>query len=101
MTHKLWIVAGVLVVAALGYVNWGWRGEVSEASRREIEEGSLFAARDLELAWLADPVDAYVVHVQGSARLRLPDGEILYVGYAGKTDRAYASLKTKRLGTER
>jgi len=61
-------------------------------TRREIEEGSLFAARDLELAWLADPVDAYVVHVQGSARLRLPDGSLRYVGYAGKTDRPYSSL---------
>ncbi len=38
--------------------------------RAAIEDGWL-SAQGLELVWLADPVDAFFVHVQGSARLRL------------------------------
>ena len=32
------------------------------------------------------------MHVNGSARLRLTNGRFMHVGYAGKTDRPYASL---------
>jgi membrane-bound lytic murein transglycosylase A len=60
--------------------------------RREIEERRLFEGTGLELVWLKSPLEAYIVHVQGSARLRLPDGRFYDVGYAGKTDRPYSSL---------
>lgn len=46
----------------------------------------------LEFVWLADPVDAFYVHVQGSARLRLEDGSRMRVGYAGKTGHPYTSI---------
>lgn len=46
----------------------------------------------LELAWLADRLDAYLVQVQGSARLQLPNGAEMAVGYAGHTDYPYRSL---------
>ncbi len=59
-------------------------------TRREIEEGQLLKGQ--ELVWLRDPLEVYVVHVQGSGRIRLPDGTELRVGYAGKTDQPYASL---------
>jgi len=49
-------------------------------TRREIEGGKL--AGD-ELVWLTSRWNAYVVTIQGSARLRLPDGRIMEVGYAG------------------
>src|SRR6185503_16499321 len=42
-------------------------------SRAEIDAGAL-AGRGLELAWTADPVDLFLLHVQGSGRVRLPDG---------------------------
>ena len=48
-----------------------------------------------ELAWLDSPLDVYVVQVNGSARLNLPDGRETYVGYAGKTDRPYRGLGTR------
>jgi membrane-bound lytic murein transglycosylase A len=48
--------------------------------------------RKLELAWLADPIDAYIAHVNGSAVIRLPDGTQLKLGYAGKNGREYSSL---------
>jgi membrane-bound lytic murein transglycosylase A len=59
-------------------------------TRREIEEGNLL--KGLELVWLRDPLEVYVVHVQGSGRIRLPDGKEMRVGYAGKTDQPYVSL---------
>ncbi|MCX5581388.1 murein transglycosylase A [Kaistia terrae] len=59
--------------------------------RGEIERGAL-AGRDLELAYLADRVDALFVHIQGAARLRLPDGEWLRVTYAAKSGHAYTSV---------
>ncbi len=59
-------------------------------TRAEIRAGNLLEGR--ELAWLENEFDAFLVHVNGSARLRLPDGADLYVGYAGKTDRPYRSL---------
>lgn len=64
-------------------------------TRYEIDAEGVLRGRDLELVWLNDPLAAYVVHVQGSARLRLPDGTEMRVGYAGKTDRPYRSLGEK------
>ncbi|MBI4230685.1 MAG: MltA domain-containing protein [Planctomycetes bacterium] len=61
-------------------------------TRRQIEEGHLLEGKDLEIAWLRDPFEAYIVHVQGSAILRLSEGGELRVGYHGKTDRSYASV---------
>jgi membrane-bound lytic murein transglycosylase A len=61
-------------------------------TRRAIEASGMLARKNLELAWLADPVDAYIAHVNGSAFIELPDGEMLKLGYAGKNGREYASL---------
>jgi membrane-bound lytic murein transglycosylase A len=47
--------------------------------------------RGLEIAWLRDPFEAYIVHVQGSATIRLAGGKVLKLGYAGKTERPYRS----------
>jgi membrane-bound lytic murein transglycosylase A len=58
--------------------------------RREIESSGMLAGS--ELVWLENALDAYLVHVNGSAKLRMPDGSVRFVGYAGKTDRPYASL---------
>ena len=71
----------------------GSSGEIGRSpTRAEIEEGGLYTGRGLELAWLQSPVDAYVIHVQGSAKLRLPDGTIAHIGYAGKTEHPYVSV---------
>ncbi|MBY8977197.1 MltA domain-containing protein [Rhodobacteraceae bacterium NNCM2] len=60
-------------------------------SRREIETGAL-RGRGLEIFWLADPVDRYFLHIQGSGRLVMPDGELVRVGFAGKNGHPYASI---------
>ncbi|MHA1189660.1 MAG: MltA domain-containing protein, partial [Alphaproteobacteria bacterium] len=61
------------------------------ADRAAIEGGAL-AGRGLELAWLADLVTAYFIHIQGSARLRLADGTVMRIAYAAKSGHAYSSI---------
>lgn len=58
-------------------------------TRAEIEDGALGAAAK-PLVYL-DPVDAFTVHVQGSAAIVLPDGRTVRVAYAGKNGRPYTS----------
>jgi membrane-bound lytic murein transglycosylase A len=55
-------------------------------------QGSRGALRGQELVWLRDRLQAYLVQVQGSARLMLTDGKVMTIGVAGKTDYPYASL---------
>ncbi len=45
-----------------------------------------------ELLWVDDPVDAFFLHVQGSGRVQLPDGNILAVGYADQNGHPYSSI---------
>jgi membrane-bound lytic murein transglycosylase A len=59
--------------------------------RGEIERGAL-DGRGLEIAYLADRVDALFVHIQGAARLRLPDGATRRVTYAAKSGHAYTPV---------
>jgi membrane-bound lytic murein transglycosylase A len=59
--------------------------------RAAIETGAL-AGRGLELAYLEDPVDAFFVHVQGSARLRLVEGGTLRIAFAAKSGHPYTSI---------
>ncbi|HXV25204.1 MAG TPA: MltA domain-containing protein [Alphaproteobacteria bacterium] len=54
---------------------------VPYASREEIEGGAL-TGRGLELLWLADPAEAFLLHVQGSGRVRLVEGGATRVGFA-------------------
>lgn len=59
-------------------------------TRRAIEESDLLAGQ--EIAWLKDPFEAYVVTVQGSAKLRLEDGSLYELGYAGNNGKTYTSV---------
>lgn len=52
--------------------------------RRAIDLGAL-SGRKLEIAWLADPVDVFFIHVQGAARLVMTDGTLKRVTYAAKS----------------
>lgn len=57
--------------------------------RREIESGAL-AGQGLEIAWLADKVDAFFIHVQGAARLAMTDGSLMRVTYAAKSGQRFS-----------
>ena len=59
--------------------------------RAAIEDGVL-AGRGLELAFAADPVALFFLEIQGSGRLRLPDGGVMRVGYAGQNGREYVAV---------
>jgi len=59
--------------------------------RAAIEAGALDGAAQA-LVYLADPVDAFFLHVQGSGRIRLPDGEEMRVNYAGQNGHAYTAI---------
>jgi Membrane-bound lytic murein transglycosylase len=58
--------------------------------RAAMRESGAFSGQ--ELVWLADPVDAFFLQVQGSGRLRLPDGTTRRVGYAGGNGHPYVSI---------
>ena len=45
-----------------------------------------------EIFWFKDRFDAYLVHIQGSAQLKLTDGTVTGVGYAGATDYPWTSI---------
>jgi membrane-bound lytic murein transglycosylase A len=59
--------------------------------RVEIEHGSL-AGKGLEIAWAADAIEVFFLQVQGSGRLKLPDGSVMRIGYAGQNGRDYTGI---------
>jgi membrane-bound lytic murein transglycosylase A len=74
------------------YLAFGRRTEggiVEYFDRAAIEQGAL-AGRGLELAWLADKVDAFFIHVQGAARLVMTDGATRRVTYAAKSGQRFS-----------
>lgn len=61
-------------------------------TRREIEDGPEMKDRGLEIAWVADPVELFFLQIQGSGRIRLPDGRTIRVGYGGANGHEYRSI---------
>ncbi|MEZ5843386.1 MAG: MltA domain-containing protein [Hyphomicrobiaceae bacterium] len=66
-------------------------GDVPFPTRREIEEGAL-AGFGLEICWLADLVDAFFLHVQGSGVVEFAGEAAIRVGYDGKNGHPYTSV---------
>jgi membrane-bound lytic murein transglycosylase A len=60
-------------------------------TRAEIEDGAL-AGRGLELAWAADPIELFFLQIQGSGRVRAPDGSIIRIGYDNQNGREYVAI---------
>ena len=42
--------------------------------RREIDQEKRLEGRGLEIAWVADPIELFFLHIQGSGIIRLPNG---------------------------
>ncbi|MEO5330889.1 MAG: MltA domain-containing protein [Magnetococcus sp. YQC-5] len=53
--------------------------------------GSL-ANRGLELVWVDNPIDAFFLHIQGSGRVLLENGQMLRIGYHGANGRPYVAI---------
>jgi membrane-bound lytic murein transglycosylase A len=64
---------------------------VPYSSRAEIDRGAL-AGRGLEFLWLADPVDAFILQVQGSGRIRLAEGGAMRVGFAAANGQPFFAI---------
>ena len=60
-------------------------------TRAEIESGALSGC-GLELVYLADAVDAFFVHIQGSALIAFEDGSSVRLSYDGKNGHPYTSI---------
>lgn len=72
------------------------QGIVPYFDRGEIE-GTVFsdgalAGQGLELVWLANRVDAFFIHIQGSASIRLQQGGTIRVSYDGKSGHDYTAI---------
>ncbi|MDM9582849.1 MULTISPECIES: murein transglycosylase A [unclassified Nostoc] len=55
-------------------------------------QGNKSKLRGLELLWFRDRLDAYMVHIQGSAQIKLTNGKKTSIGYAGGTDYPWTSI---------
>ena len=60
-------------------------------TRQQIEQGAL-KGRGLEIVWLKDEVERFFMQVQGSGRVRLPDGRVLRLSFAGKTGHPFTGI---------
>jgi membrane-bound lytic murein transglycosylase A len=76
---------------ALRFARRTERGFVPYYDRAAIEAGAL-AGKGLELVFLADPVDAFFIHIQGAARIDLAEGGTMRVTYAAKSGHAYTPI---------
>jgi membrane-bound lytic murein transglycosylase A len=61
-------------------------------SRREIDSGKALQGKGYELAWLKDPWERFILQIQGSGQIRLPEGKVIRVGFAGSNGRPYRSI---------
>ena len=91
-----------LISADLGSFDDQWQGDqiagklegnrfVPYFSRADIEAGAL-AGRQLEILWTDNEIDAFFMHIQGTGRVRLPDGTHVRLGYAGRNGRRYTAV---------
>jgi len=63
---------------------------VSYPSRAELRNCDALDGN--ELVWLSNPFEVYIAHVQGSAKIRLGDGQLKTVGYAANNGQPYKSI---------
>ncbi len=59
--------------------------------RGMIDDNGL-AGRAPIIAWAKDPVEFFFLQIQGSGRLRAPDGTIMRIGYASQNGRDYTGI---------
>jgi len=73
----------------------GTRGGVSPPvylSRAEIDGKKVLANQGLEIAWVDDPVALFSLHIQGSGKIKLPDGGVFQVSFARSNGRPFRGI---------
>ena len=61
-------------------------------NRHEIDAEGVLQGRNLELAWVDDPMELYSLHIQGSGKIKLENGTLLTVSYAQNNGRSFRSI---------
>ncbi|MGZ3558364.1 MAG: murein transglycosylase A [Thermodesulfobacteriota bacterium] len=61
-------------------------------TRYQIDAERVLEGKGLEMAWLKDPIDVAFLQIQGSGRVRLPDGKEILVNYQASNGRPYRSI---------
>ncbi len=69
----------------------GTGGVLTQYPPRAIIESTKMLA-GTEFIWLSDPFEVYIAHVQGSAKIRLPNNKLITVGYAANNGHDYHSI---------
>jgi membrane-bound lytic murein transglycosylase A len=69
----------------------GDRRVVPYFSREEIDNGGN-PLRGNEIAWVADPVGLFFLHIQGSGRIRFQNGSEMAVGYSDQNGHPYYAI---------
>lgn len=65
-------------------------------SREQIESRHNRYNRALKpICFVEDKIDLFFLHIQGSGKINLPNGKIIYVGYAQQNGRKYYSIGRK------
>lgn len=81
--------------AATPYPLWGipsdWSAQRPYLTRKQIDQQGL-ASKAKPVLWLADEVDRFFLHIQGSGIVQLPDGNKVKVAFAGKNNRPYTGI---------
>lgn len=71
--------------------------EYSYYTRKQIDQEGVLQNKGCEIAYLKDPFDCYLLHVQGSGILTLPDDTVLCLHFAGSNYHPYHSLREEML----
>jgi len=100
--YPLYALPKDLISANLGEFDDKWKGAqiaghlidgryVPYFTRAEIESGVL-TGRQLEILWTDSDIDAFFLHIQGSGKIKLPDGTFIRLGYAGRNGHRYTAV---------
>jgi len=69
-----------------------WKTSKPNPAPPRAELMSSGVLRGSEIAWVQDPVAAAFMQIQGSGKIRLEDGRVLRLGYAGTNDQPFRSF---------
>lgn len=105
----IWGLPPTLRTVDLGKFHPRWQGEslvyqegdtgiIPFYTRHEIDSQGALEKIQKPIAWARDAVDVFFLHIQGSGRLCLPDGQVVHVLYAGKNGHEYVSLGKTMMG---
>ncbi|MBA4397066.1 MAG: transglycosylase [Syntrophus sp. (in: bacteria)] len=101
-----------LTVVNLGKFNAKYKGEqligriergelLPYHSRDEIDRKGALKGRNLEFLWVDDPVALYFLHIQGSGKIRMPDGQMIVISYAQSNGHPFRPLSRTLIEKEK